>query len=112
MQIDHANEIDDHVQQSLRQLNEAGITVLNQAVLLAGVNDDAESLIALSKALFTAGTLPYYLHSLDKVKGAAHFQVTEPRAKALIDQLLNQLPGYLVPKLVKEVAGAGSKTPI
>ncbi|MDG1773949.1 MAG: EF-P beta-lysylation protein EpmB [Oceanicoccus sp.] len=108
----HANEIDDHVQQSLRQLNEAGITVLNQAVLLAGVNDDAESLIALSKALFTAGTLPYYLHSLDKVKGAAHFQVTEPRAKALIDQLLNQLPGYLVPKLVKEVAGAGSKTPI
>ena len=108
----HANEINQPVRKSLNQLKLAGITVLNQAVLLAGVNDDAESLIALSEALFAAGALPYYLHILDTVKGAAHFQVSERQGQQLINELLAHLPGYLVPKLVKEVAGASSKIPI
>jgi len=108
----HANEIDEQVCESLSKLRQTGTTLLNQSVLLKGVNDNAESLIQLSEQLFEAGVLPYYLHLLDKVQGAAHFDVSSQRALALIEQIRQQLPGYLVPKLVREVAGLAYKTPI
>jgi len=78
-------------------------------VLLAGINDSTDALTALSERLFAAGVLPYYLHLLDKVQGAAHFDVPEERARQLITGISAVLPGYLVPKLVREVAGAPSK---
>ncbi|WP_079253602.1 EF-P beta-lysylation protein EpmB [Endozoicomonas arenosclerae] len=108
----HANEIDDHVAQSLQKLRQAGATLLNQTVLLRGVNDNAETLADLSHTLFDAGVLPYYLHLLDRVQGAAHFDIAEEKAKVLVNELMHQCPGYLVPKLVREVAGEASKTPI
>lgn len=108
----HANELDITVSSSLQKLKSAGITVLNQTVLLAGVNDKPEALIELSERLFDSGVLPYYLHMLDKVQGAAHFQVTTQRAKELVNNMLANLPGYLVPKLVEEQPGAASKTPV
>jgi len=85
---------------------------LNQSVLLAGVNDNAGVLAELSEALFQANVIPYYLHLLDKVHGAAHFNVSEERATVLLGELSGQLPGYLVPKLAREEAGAASKTVI
>jgi EF-P beta-lysylation protein EpmB len=108
----HPNEIDNSVQQSLQTLKSAGVTLLNQTVLLAGINDNEETLIALSERLFQAGVLPYYLHLLDKVQGAAHFDVSKQRAQQLTETLLTQLPGYLVPRLVQELPGAESKVPI
>jgi len=108
----HPNEIDHHVIEALQTLKREGVTLLNQTVLLAGINDNPEALLALSKRLFAAGVLPYYLHMLDKVSGAAHFEVTERRAKELITILRNQLPGYLIPKLVREQSGELSKMPI
>ncbi|MEO7251976.1 MAG: EF-P beta-lysylation protein EpmB [Arenimonas sp.] len=108
----HGNEIDESVAQALRRLRQAGATVLNQSVLLRGVNDDAEVLAELSERLFDAGALPYYLHQLDRVTGAAHFEVSDPRARALRDALRECLPGYLVPRLVREIAGAKAKTPL
>ncbi|KEQ11744.1 hypothetical protein GZ78_28560 [Endozoicomonas numazuensis] len=108
----HANEIDEQVEQALKKLRNAGATLLNQTVLLKGVNDNSDSLADLSHALFAAGVMPYYLHLLDRVQGAAHFDVPEERAKVLITELMHQCPGYLVPRLVREVAGEASKTPI
>jgi len=108
----HAQEIDTHVAHAFSALKKAGITLLNQAVLLKGVNDNSATLIALSQALFTAGVLPYYLHVLDKVQGAMHFDITKNDARSLHNELLANLPGYLVPKLVKEVPNASSKVPI
>ncbi|MFN2308456.1 MAG: EF-P beta-lysylation protein EpmB [Gammaproteobacteria bacterium] len=108
----HANEIDATVRAALRRVGAAGIPVLNQSVLLRGVNDDAECLCALSEALFSAGVLPYYLHQLDAVQGAAHFAVSDTRARALVAELRDRLPGYLVPRLVREQAGAPAKTPL
>ena len=105
----HANEIDGAVARSLATLRQHGITTLNQAVLLRGVNDSAPAQVALSEALFAAGVLPYYLHLLDNVQGAAHFDVPEDEARALMAQVAARLPGYLVPKLVREVAGADAK---
>jgi EF-P beta-lysylation protein EpmB len=105
----HANEIDSQVEQALARLAQSGITLLNQSVLLAGINDSTEALSALSERLFAAGVLPYYLHLLDKVQGAAHFDVPEERAWQLITGVSAALPGYLVPKLVREVAGAPYK---
>lgn len=93
-------------------LRARGITVLNQAVLLRGVNDSAEALIDLSEGLFAAGVLPYYLHLLDPVAGAGHFAIPEARAIALHHTLREALPGYLVPRLVRDVPGAPAKTPI
>ena len=84
--------------------------LLNQSVLLAGVNDDAKVLADLSRALLKFGVLPYYLHLLDKVDGAAHFAVADDKAQAIKAQFAT-LPGYLVPRLVRELAGAASKTP-
>jgi EF-P beta-lysylation protein EpmB len=106
----HANEIDAEVTDALRQLT--GTQILNQAVLLRGVNDSANALIELSRASFAAGALPYYLHLLDPVAGAAHFDVGETEARGLMAEMLAALPGYLVPHLVRETAGAQSKTRI
>lgn len=108
----HAQEIDMSVQQVLHQLADAGITMLNQTVLLKGVNDSCEVLANLSKRLFEARVLPYYLHLLDKVSGAAHFNIEEKDAISLHNELLACLPGYLVPKLVQEVPDKPSKVPI
>ncbi len=108
----HAREIDAPVAQALAALRDAGATVLNQAVLLRGVNDEVPALAALSERLFEAGVLPYYLHQLDRVAGTAHFEVPEDRARALHADLAARLPGYLVPRLVREVAGAPAKLPL
>lgn len=105
----HANEIDAAVLDACVALRAAGVSVLNQSVLLKGVNDSATSLIALSERLFEAGVLPYYLHQLDRVHGAAHFEVDDRRALELHAHLSARLPGYLVPRLVREVAGAPAK---
>ncbi len=107
----HANEFDTDVDAALDSLRSLGVTLLNQSVLLRGVNDDADALVALSQRLFDAGVLPYYLHQLDRVAGAAHFEVADTEARILHAALLARLPGYLVPRLVREVAGEPSKTP-
>lgn len=108
----HANEFDDDVDAALTRLRVAGVTLLNQAVLLRGVNDSVEALAALSERGFRAGVLPYYLHQLDRVAGAAHFEVSDDEARALHIALSARLSGYLVPRLVREVAGAPGKLPL
>ena len=108
----HANELTDAEIDALQQLSAAGVTLLNQSVLLKGVNDCPATLITLSKKLHQAGVLPYYLHMLDPVQGAMHFEVTGKEAVALLNTVRNELPGYLVPRLVREQPGAGSKTAI
>ncbi|MBS3953754.1 MAG: EF-P beta-lysylation protein EpmB [Methylomicrobium sp.] len=105
----HANEISQSVAQACRLIKDYGITLLNQSVLLKGVNDTANDLCTLSERLFENGIIPYYLHSLDKANGTQHFEVSEEHALKLIQQIQDRLPGYLVPKLVKEIAGAPSK---
>lgn len=101
----HPREIDAYVGQQLQQCAKQGITLLNQAVLLRHINDDVNILIELSEILFKYQVLPYYLHLLDKVQGTAHFEVSEQRAKYLINEMQSNLPGYLIPKLVREVPG-------
>lgn len=108
----HANEIDDATARRLWRLRQTGVTVLNQAVLLKGVNDSVMAQVDLSHRLLDAGVLPYYLHLLDKVKGAAYFAVSEEQAVALYWQMLERLSGYLMPKLVKELPNCPFKTPI
>jgi L-lysine 2,3-aminomutase len=108
----HPNEIDAQVGAALAALHGAGATLLNQAVLLRGVNDDVGVLAALSERLFTFRTLPYYLNLLDRVAGAAHFEVPEEQAVRLMHSLRSGLPGYLVPRLVRERAGEPYKLPI
>ena len=110
--INHAQEIDDALRRGVAMLKRAGVTMLNQSVLLRGINDDAPTLAALSNALFDAGILPYYLHVLDKVQGAAHFYVSDEAARAIMRQLLPLVSGYLVPKLAREIGGEPSKTPL
>jgi KamA family protein len=112
MHANHAREIDDSVRQACARLSAAGVTLLNQSVLLKGVNDDVAALAELSEALFETHVLPYYLHVLDKVRGAAHFDLPEVRALQLHQALTARLPGYLVPKLVREIAGAPAKTAV
>ena len=112
LHANHANEFDAAVDAACARLREAGATLLNQSVLLRGVNDDVEALAALCERSFAAGVLPYYLHQLDKVQGVAHFEVDDRRALALVDALRARLPGYLVPKLVRELQGDASKRPI
>ena len=106
----HPNEISPPVIEAMKRLQQAGVTLLNQSVLLEGVNDNADTLVRLSDKLFAAGVLPYYLHLLDKVAGAAHFHIGENRAVALVESMRARLPGYLVPRLVTEIAGKSSKT--
>ncbi|HEU0196664.1 MAG TPA: EF-P beta-lysylation protein EpmB [Nevskiaceae bacterium] len=108
----HANEIDDAVASACGKLHDAGVMLLNQSVLLRGVNDQADALVALSERLCEVGVLPYYLHLLDRVQGAAHFEVPEARATALMRDIVKRLPGYLVPRLVREVPGVPAKTRI
>lgn len=108
--VNHPREIDDAVRKGLKRLAAAGILLLNQAVLLRGVNDDVGVLKALSETLFSAHVLPYYLHLLDRVRGSAHYEVNEMEASAIMEKLLQQLPGYLVPKLVREQPGQPAKT--
>ncbi|WP_042147292.1 MULTISPECIES: EF-P beta-lysylation protein EpmB [unclassified Pseudoalteromonas] len=110
--INHANEIDLALSQKLQQLKLADVTLLNQAVLLKNINDTVKAQVDLSEALFSAHVLPYYLHVLDKVQGAAHFEVAEKDAIIIQKGILNELPGFLVPKLVREIGGEKSKTPI
>lgn len=108
----HANEIDEDVVAALSRLKKAGVELLNQTVLLRGVNDSAGSLAQLSEALFDAGVFPYYLHLLDPVQGAAHFDIPENDAVAIVAALRCQLPGFLVPQLVREIEGEAHKIPI
>ncbi|MBK8816816.1 MAG: EF-P beta-lysylation protein EpmB [Methylococcaceae bacterium] len=105
----HANELTENVEMAIRRIRHPNITLLNQSVLLKGINDQADVLCTLSEKLFDNGILPYYLHILDKAIGTGHFAVSDNDAKGLIEQVQHRLPGYLVPKLVKEIAGAESK---
>ncbi|WP_054179686.1 EF-P beta-lysylation protein EpmB [Trabulsiella odontotermitis] len=110
--INHANEIDDTFRAAMARLREARVTLLNQSVLLRGVNDNARTLADLSNALFDAGVMPYYLHVLDKVQGAAHFLVSDDEARRIVRELLTLVSGYMVPKLAREIGGEPSKTPL
>jgi EF-P beta-lysylation protein EpmB len=108
----HRNEIADADLPILRKLAAAGICLLNQAVLLRDINDSSQCQQALCERLFEARILPYYLHLLDPVQGAAHFDLATDEANHIISHLRQQLPGYLVPKLVRETPGEKSKTPV
>lgn len=112
LHINHAQEIDAILAKKCQQLRQAGVVLLNQSVLLRGVNDHADTLATLSHRLFECGVLPYYLHMLDKVAGAAHFLVEEEQAITLYWELLSKVAGYLVPKLVRELPHELSKTPV
>jgi L-lysine 2,3-aminomutase len=105
----HANELDQHVAAALGKLADAGALLLNQAVLLAGVNDSVEAQAALCERLVELRVLPYYLHQLDRVAGAAHFEVPIERGRRIVAELRARLPGYAVPRYVQEEAGAPSK---
>ncbi len=110
--VNHPREISERLTDALAPLRARGITLLNQAVLLRGVNDSPETLCDLSEVLFSSGILPYYLHMLDPVRGSGHFDLPEARAKHLLNMVRRRLPGYLVPRLVRETTGAPSKTPL
>jgi len=112
LHANHANELDAAVDAACARLRDAGATLLNQSVLLRGINDEVGTLAALSERLFAAGVLPYYLHQLDRVQGAAHFEVDDGTALDLQEALRARLPGYLVPRLVREVAGDPAKRPL
>jgi EF-P beta-lysylation protein EpmB len=107
----HPNELDPDIFTHLKRLQRLGCPVLNQAVLLRGINDEVETLKILCESLVDQGILPYYLHQLDQVQGAAHFEVEEAKGRALIQELSTLLPGYAVPKYVRELAGEPSKIP-
>lgn len=106
----HPNEIDHNVMRAVEKIKKTKTHILNQSVLLKDVNDKPSELILLSKKLFDIGIIPYYLHILDKVQGASHFGVSEEQAKNIMSEVRDSLPGYLVPKLVKELPNKKSKT--
>ena len=110
--VDHPDELDEESQIIFGQLKYSGWTLLNQSVLLKDVNDDTGTMVQLCRKLFEQGVLPYYLHQLDHAKGVAHYEVSDEKAKALIEEIRTKLPGYQVPKLVREIAGEKGKTPI
>ncbi len=110
--INHANEIDNDFKNAMNMLKQANVLLLNQAVILKDVNDTVDAQINLSEALFDTDVMPYYLHLLDKVEGASHFDINEAQAIKIMAELLEALPGFLVPKLVREIGGQKSKTPI
>ena len=110
--VNHADELDEESQMLFGHLKFCGWTLLNQSVLLKGVNDDADTLEALCRKLFVQGVLPYYLHQLDHANGVAHFEVSDDKARTLIEEIRTRLPGYLVPRLVRELPGEKSKTPV
>jgi KamA family protein len=105
----HAQELDAAVGEALGRLREAGVMLLNQAVLLRGVNDSVDAQAALSLRLIELGVTPYYLHQLDRVQGAAHFEVPIARGREIVAELRRQLPGYAVPQYVQEQPGAAHK---
>jgi KamA family protein len=107
----HAQELDETVAAALKPLGRAGITLLNQSVLLAGINDSATTIATHARRLFACGVLPYYMHLVDPVLGTGHFDVPLPTALALETELRATLPGYLVPRFVREVPGRRAKTP-
>lgn len=110
--VNHAQEIDAEFAQAMARLKAANVTLLNQSVLLRDINDDATILANLSNRLFEVGILPYYLHVLDKVQGAAHFYVSDEQARIIMHGLLSKVSGYLVPRLAREIGGEPSKTPL
>jgi EF-P beta-lysylation protein EpmB len=110
LHINHANEIDDNVLDAIKRLRESGAVLLNQSVLLRDVNNDIESLVELSERLLEASVLPYYLHQLDPVQSAAHFEVSITDGKQLIVEMAKRLPGFAVPKYVYEKSGEPNKT--
>ena len=110
--VNHADELNEESATVFAHLKFSGWTLLNQSVLLKGVNDSADKLTTLCRKLFSQGVLPYYLHQLDHAKGVAHFEMDDNTARALIAEVRSKLPGYLVPKLVREIAGEKSKTPL
>ncbi|EWH10065.1 KamA family protein [Catenovulum agarivorans DS-2] len=112
LHINHANEVDSFLANHLAKFKQPNITLLNQAVLLKGVNDNVEALVQLSERLFAVGILPYYIHLFDKVAGAAHFYLSDEQVRPLQQGLLAELPGFLVPKWVREEAGLMSKSPV
>lgn len=112
LHANHANEFDADVDAAMQRLRASGATLLNQAVLLRGVNDSVEALAALSERSYAAGVLPYYLHQLDRVQGSAHFEIGDDAARELHRRLAARISGYLVPKLVREVAGDPGKRPL
>lgn len=109
LHVNHAQELEGDAVEAIARLRGTGALLLNQSVLLRGINDDAATLTALSKRLHALGVLPYYLHLTDAVNGTAHFDVDEARGRALVDALARELPGYLVPRLVREVPGEDAK---
>ncbi len=110
--INHPNEINYELKAAMEKLTRAGVTLLNQSVLMRHINDDPDTLAALSNSLFDAGILPYYIHMLDRVQGAAHFMVKDEQARTIMRALLSKVSGYLVPRLTREVCGKLSKIPI
>ncbi len=110
LHVNHANELTDAHMQPLKLLRQSGVTLLNQSVLLAGVNDSAQVLCQLSERLFEFGILPYYLHLLDQVQGAQHFALERSRAQQIYQQMHAALPGYLLPRLAQEIAGEPGKS--
>ncbi|MBU2896976.1 EF-P beta-lysylation protein EpmB [Vibrio hepatarius] len=110
--INHPNEINPDLKKALYGLRDVGVTLLNQGVMLKGVNDNVDTQVSLSEALFDAGVLPYYMHVLDRVQGAAHFYISDDRARAIMSGVIEQTSGYLVPKLTREIGGRASKVPL
>ncbi len=110
LHINHSNELDDEVADAIKRLLDAGIKVFNQTVLLKGINDSSITLNALSERLFDCGVSPYYLHLLDPVQGASHFDIDPEQAGKIYRELQSMLPGFLLPKLVREIPGEVSKT--
>ena len=110
LHVNHANELDKSVEHAILKLRNHNIPLFNQSVLLKGVNDSVYTLVELSETLFAYGVIPYYLHLLDPVAGASHFEVDEASAKLLMNEVQKQLPGYLVPKLVREDPESPHKT--
>lgn len=110
--INHTDELTDNAKKSLRELSQRDVRLLNQSVLLKDINDDANVLIQLSHDIFAQGVLPYYLHLFDRVQNAAHFEVSLDQARRIYEYMRRHLPGYLLPKLVKEEAGQTAKTPV
>lgn len=112
LHINHANEIDDDLISAIKPLIRNNIRLFNQSVLLKNINDNSVTLAQLSEKLFDNGIQPYYLHVLDKVQGAAHFDINEDEAKEIYKQLMANVSGYLIPRLVREIAGEANKTPL
>ncbi|NIY85487.1 EF-P beta-lysylation protein EpmB [Vibrio hepatarius] len=110
--INHAQEINQELSDALSKLKQVGVTLLNQGVMLKGVNDNVDAQVQLSEALFDSGVLPYYIHVLDKVQGAAHFFISDQQAKTIMAGVIERVSGYLVPKLTREIGGRSSKTPL